>query len=80
MIDAFCEQLKSPILEKELAEQIVKNLAFMTRVVNSVQERDVDETKASLKHDLNIEWLIKKVTREAKYELVNKPKETIKVK
>jgi hypothetical protein len=79
LIDAFCEQMKSPILEKDLADQVVKNLAFMTKIVNRVQTRDLEDTKVSLKHDLNIDWLIKKVIREAKYELVNKPKETIKV-
>jgi hypothetical protein len=71
--------MKSPILEKDLADQIVKNLAFMTKIVNRVQALDTEDTKNELKHELNIEWLIKKVTREAKYELVNKPKETIKV-
>ena len=54
----------------------------MTKVINRIETQEEavgEDIKNSLKHDLNIEWLIKKVTKEAKYELVNKPKETIKV-
>ena len=76
LIDAFCEQLKSPILENDLGEQVVKNLAFMAKIVYRYPATD----DALIGHDINIEWLIKKVTREAKFELVNKPKESIKVK
>jgi U3 small nucleolar RNA-associated protein 20 len=83
LIDAFCDQLKSPILDNELAEQIIKNLAFMLKVVNSLElKKDAklsEEAQNFLKHDLNIDWLIKKVIKEAKYEMVNKPQETIKV-
>ena len=32
-----------------------------------------------LKHDINLAWLLKKVIKEAKYELVRKNKQTIKV-
>jgi len=35
-------------------------------------------TDAEGTHDLNTDWLIKKVIKEAKYELVKKPNETIK--
>lgn len=78
LIDSFCVQFKSPILDNELAEQIVKNLAFMAKLLNRFEFND-QSLQESLKHDMNIEWLIKKVGKEAKYELVNKPKETIKV-
>ena len=79
LIDSFCVQLKSPILDEKLAEQIIKNLAFMAKVLNKHEHvEDTAEADAAIKHDMNIEWLIKKVLKEAKYELVNKPKETIK--
>ena len=32
-----------------------------------------------INHEINMEWLIKKVIKEANYELVKTPKETIKV-
>lgn len=78
LIDAFCLQLKSPILENDLAEQIVKNLAFMTKVVIKLEVKKED-AGGSLTHDFSLDWLLKKVVKEAKYELVNKPKESIKV-
>ena len=89
LIDSFCTQLKSPILDSQLAEQVIKNLAFMAKLLvhggqcskmeadEAEEEDEVDENE-QLKHDLSVSWLIKKVTREANYELVNKPKETIK--
>ena len=51
----------------------------MSKILNKYEYK-ADESADSLNHDINIEWLIKKVTKEAKYELVNKPKETIKVR
>lgn len=77
LIDDFCEQLKAPVIEGDLAEQIVKNLAFMSKILIHYELKNDDQNEL-LKHDINIEWLIKKIAREAKYELVNKPKETIK--
>lgn len=77
LIDGFMEQFKSPILDNTLAEQIIKNLAYMAKLlIKYPSEKDLD---LDLKHDLNIQWLIKKVTKEAKFELVNKTKKTIKV-
>jgi len=80
LIDAFVTQLKSPILENDLAEQIVKNLAFMVKLLKTHNYNNESGEIESLKHNINIEWLIKKVIKEANYELVNKPKETIKVR
>ena len=37
------------------------------------------ENLEDLKHYLNMQWMIKKVLKEANYELVNKTKQTIKV-
>ena len=80
MIDAFCVQLKSAVLENELAEQVVKNLVFSVKILNRFEsEFDSIGDETHLGHDLNLEWLVKKVIKEANYELVNKPKETIKV-
>lgn len=79
LIDSFCIQLKSPILDEKLAEQIVKNLAYMGKILNKYEHLENSDVISEIKHDINIEWLIKKVLKEAKYELVNKPKETIKV-
>jgi hypothetical protein len=73
-------QLKSPILENDLAEQIVKNLAFMAKLLKTYDYNNESGEIESLKHNINVEWLIKKVIKEANYELVNKPKETIKVR
>lgn len=77
LIDDFCEQLRAPVLESDLAEQIVKNLAFMSKILIHHELKNDDQNEL-LKHDIDIEWLIKKIGKEAKYELVNKPKETIK--
>lgn len=67
-------------MDEELAEQIVKNLAFVVKIINRF-ETEMKDLKESgiLDHDLNFAWLIRKVIKEANYELVNKPKETIKV-
>ena len=67
-------------MEDKLAEQIVKNLAYMGKLLNKYEHLEKDDLSSEIKHDINIEWLIKKVLKEAKYELVNKPKETIKVR
>ncbi len=75
LIDAFCVQLKSPLLEHDLAEQVIKNLAFMSKLVSRYPAK-IEEPEGG--HDLNTEWLIKKIIKEAKYELVKKPNETIK--
>lgn len=81
LIDAFCVQLKSPVLDNELAEQIVKNLAFMAKIINRCESELENPSHAvELGHDMNMIWLIKKMLKEAKFELVNKPKETLKVK
>ena len=83
MIDNFCIQLKSPILDHELAQQVVKNLAYMGKLLKTHSYKETaDGTGLSLAlgHDMNVEWLIKKVLKEAKYELVYKPKETLKVR
>jgi U3 small nucleolar RNA-associated protein 20 len=100
LVDNLCIQFKSPILDNETAEQVIKNLAFIARIIKTysykhdeqekedVEDEDEDEEKIIsngkinedvLNHDINIQWLIKKVLKEAKYELVYKPKETIKV-
>lgn len=74
-------QFKSPLLDNELAEQIVKNMAFMAKLINrSENELNDPNLAAELGHDMNMLWLIRKMLKEAKFELVNKPKETIKVK
>lgn len=76
LIDSFVIQLKSPLLGDELAEQIIKNLAYVSKITNTYPGKIV-ETDGS--HDLNTEWLIKKIMKEANYELVKKPNETVKV-
>jgi hypothetical protein len=62
-------------LEDALAEQTIKNLAYMAKLVKKNPFENLDD----LKHDLNMQWMIKKVLKEANYELVNKTKQTIKV-
>jgi hypothetical protein len=51
----------------------------MGKILNKYEHLENSNVISEIKHDINIEWLIKKVLKEAKYELVNKPKETIKV-
>lgn len=51
----------------------------MAKILNRYESEFSLLDKTILEHDLNLEWLIKKVIKEANYELVNKPKETIKV-
>jgi len=75
LIDAFVVQLKSPLLDNDLAEQVIKNLTFMAKIVSRYPS---EVTDADGTHQLNTEWLIKKIVKEAKYELVKKPNETIK--
>lgn len=76
LIDSFCSQLHSPILDTEIADQVVKNLAFMAKLINKYPFNEPNEV---INHEINMEWLIKKVIKEANYELVKTPKETIKV-
>jgi len=63
-------------LDNELAEQTIKNLAFMGNLIDKYPFSQVNEI---INHEITIEWLIKKVMKEANYELVKTPKETIKV-
>lgn len=74
LVDKFCDQLKSQQLNDSLAEQIVKNLIYMAKVVRRTTYTKNDQVK----HDINLTWLIKKVLKEAKYELVNQNKQFIK--
>lgn len=76
LIDSFCDQLKAPVLDNELADQAVKNLAFMARLVNKYP---FNESNDLISHEINMEWFIKKVIKIANYELVKTPKETLKV-
>lgn len=53
----------------------------MAKLINrSENELNDSNLSAELGHDMNMLWLIRKMLKEAKFELVNKPKETIKVK
>ncbi len=81
LVDAFCEQLKSPILEDNLAEQVIKNLAYLARILKTNAFNKTDEIiqeSVPLKHDLNLMWLLKKVIKESNYELVHNNKQTKK--
>ena len=46
---------------------------------NLIDKYPFIEVNETLNHEITIEWLIKKVMKEANYELVKTPKETIKV-
>ena len=76
MIDGFTEQFKSPILDNNLAEQIIKNLAYMAKLII----RHPFAKTEDLKHDINIQWLIRKLLKEGNFEVVNKNKQIIKVR
>ncbi|XP_033739688.1 small subunit processome component 20 homolog isoform X2 [Pecten maximus] len=82
---AFVQQLQSQFLSEEMADQIIKNLIFISRVAklateSSPQSEDVtdpEETGSKGKR-LSLPWLVRKMVREANHESINNNKVTIK--
>ncbi|CAH1799075.1 unnamed protein product [Owenia fusiformis] len=87
----FCSQLTTENLESDLAEQIVKNLVFLAKVIIKLvppsektdNVKDIDDvTKENgsdaTKATLNIHWLIRRLNREAKFEAATDQKSTLK--
>lgn len=82
---SFCSQLQSPSLNKELGDQVVKNLIFIGKVfhlwdksggVASVQTDKSEDP--SQQEQTSLSWLFRKMNREAKFEASHRPKEIIK--
>jgi hypothetical protein len=62
----LCQQLKNPVLEEELARQVVKNLVFLAR---TYQPLDTN----------TLPWLTRKMVKVANYETINHPQISVKV-
>ncbi|XP_060070430.1 small subunit processome component 20 homolog [Ylistrum balloti] len=86
---AFVQQLQSQYLTDEMADQIIKNMIFISRVAKSVTEttlqektEDTSDTEGSGSQSqgkrLSLPWLVRKMVREANHESVNNSKVTIK--
>ncbi|XP_061192168.1 small subunit processome component 20 homolog [Saccostrea echinata] len=78
-------QLQSQFLTEELANQIIKNMVFIAKVAKLLTDREssndsVEKENSGTKDKkcLSLQWLIKKMIREANHEAVNQPKTTIK--
>ncbi|XP_064596875.1 small subunit processome component 20 homolog [Liolophura sinensis] len=89
----LCSQLQSTLLDQDLAEQVIKNMVFITRtaklITSTVKQKtekdEIEDTdESSVKGDkssvLSLRWLVKKMVREANHETINQPKVTIKRK
>ncbi|XP_062575188.1 small subunit processome component 20 homolog [Saccostrea cucullata] len=79
-------QLQSQFLTEELANQIIKNMVFIAKVAKLLSDRESSSDSGGKENGgtkdkkcLSLQWLIKKMIREANHEAVNQPKTTIKV-
>jgi U3 small nucleolar RNA-associated protein 20 len=83
----FCKQLASPHIDSKLADQLVKNLVFLGRVLCHLPDWRLD-TDPDLENVLpkseektneaSLSWIVRRLGREAKMEAANNPKVTIK--
>ncbi|XP_041354948.1 small subunit processome component 20 homolog [Gigantopelta aegis] len=83
LIYAFVSQLQSPILDQDLADQVVKNMLFLGSVVILLSQHDVDvkpsdDAETSPQQPLSVRWITRKMVREANHEAVISPRKTIK--
>ncbi|XP_064627386.1 small subunit processome component 20 homolog [Lineus longissimus] len=76
-IAAQCISQFQSQVDQDLAEQIIKNLVFLSKAIRVItsQEPPSDETELTTLH---LQWLTKKMTREAKFEATTNPKVTLK--
>ncbi|XP_021355382.1 small subunit processome component 20 homolog [Mizuhopecten yessoensis] len=78
----FVQQLQSKFLSDEMADQVIKNLIFISKVAKLVtlqsEEASEPEGTESQGKRLSLPWLVRKMAREANHESLNMNKLTIK--
>ncbi|CAN7995062.1 unnamed protein product, partial [Ixodes hexagonus] len=72
LVEAFCSQMQAPQVSSELAEQVVRNLVFLTKVCVRVERTG---TQCGLP---SVDWLLRKMAREAQREVATDPHCTLK--
>merc|ERR1719419_570592 len=82
------KQLASPNLPTNMADQVIKNLVYLAKVLkltsvtpdpkSSEQEENGDEEVTNGERKATLMWLIKRMCREANHERARNPKITIK--
>ncbi|XP_063970096.1 small subunit processome component 20 homolog [Lytechinus pictus] len=92
LADKFCKQLNSSMVTKELAEQVIKNLIFISKVVRRLKPEDSveqiededeeaeEEKRQESTEELSMSLLVKRMSRIAATEVAKTPKVTLKRK
>lgn len=68
----MCDQLQADGIKNDLAEQVVKNLVFVARVLQNVPIKDGGDDKK-----INLLWLTKRMRKVVNTEVVGNPTSTI---
>lgn len=77
----FCAQLKSQEINESHGEQIVRNLVYLAKIIRRLpedKEVENDATDKNIKVSLN--WMMQRLSHEAKAEVVLNSKCVIKVR
>ncbi|KAH6924225.1 hypothetical protein HPB50_013888 [Hyalomma asiaticum] len=67
----FCSQLQPENVLEKTAEQVIRNLVFLTRVCVRATRLGIDTLRP-------VEWVLKKVSQQAHSEVVSNPRSTVK--
>ncbi|GLV33838.1 uncharacterized protein CBL_11277 [Carabus blaptoides fortunei] len=76
----LCAQLQPGHVKAELAEQVIKNLVFMARVLQQLpisNSASTDEDDDENKSAINLFWLTKRMRKIVNREIVEAPKSTV---
>ena len=68
----FTKQLSTPGVTSELADQIVRNLVFVAKVLRLLPP--IEDRRSGEGRHATFDWLFKRLCREAKSEMANNPK------
>ncbi|KAK8782799.1 hypothetical protein V5799_015864 [Amblyomma americanum] len=71
LTEKFCSQLQPDDVLPEIAEQGIRNLVFLTKVSVRASREGIDTVHS-------VDWILKKVSREAHSEVVSDPRCTVK--
>ncbi|KAK7480717.1 hypothetical protein BaRGS_00028085, partial [Batillaria attramentaria] len=68
LVQQMCSQLQSPLLDDDLASQVVKNLVFLAKLFHLTDQEG----------QFSLGWLARKLTKEANFEKIHNTKVTVR--
>ncbi|KAL1433656.1 hypothetical protein MTO96_012479 [Rhipicephalus appendiculatus] len=71
LTEKFCSQLQPENVLEKIAEQVIRNLVFLTRVSVRAARLGIDTLHP-------VDWILKKVSQQAHSEVVSNPRSTLK--